>query len=114
MNTILIVAEHLDGALNASTARCVSCAQAIGGDVHVLVLSDASDAVAAQAAQIAGVAKVLAVTNAANAHPVAQVLAPQVAQAAAGYSHVLGPSTTFGKEFRKRFGVTPTQWRMRN
>ena len=98
MNTILIVAEHLDGALNASTARCVSCAQAIGGDVHVLVLSDASDAVAAQAAQIAGVTKVLAVTNAANAHPVAQVLAPQVAQAAAGYSHVLGPSTTFGKD----------------
>ena len=98
MNTILIVAEHLDGALNASTARCVSCAQAIGGDVHVLVLSDASDAVTAQAAQIAGVAKVLAVTNAANAHPVAQVLAPQVAQAAAGYSHVLGPSTTFGKD----------------
>ena len=98
MNTILIVAEHLDGALNASTARCVSCAQAIGGDVHVLVLSDAPDAVAAQAAQIAGVTKVLAVTNAANAHPVAQVLAPQVAQAAAGYSHVLGPSTTFGKD----------------
>ena len=98
MNTILIVAEHLDGALNASTARCVSCAQAIGGDVHVLVLSDASDAVAAQAAQIAGVAKVLAVTNAANAHPVAQVLAPQVAQAAAGYSHVHGHSTTFGKD----------------
>ena len=98
MNTILIVAEHLDGALNASTARCVSCAQAIGGDVHVLVLSDASDAVAAQAAQIAGVAKVLAVTNAANAHPVAQVLAPQVAQAAAGYTHVLGPYTTFGKD----------------
>ena len=98
MNTILIVAEHLDGALNDSTARCVSCAQAIGGDVHVLVLSDAPDAVTAQAAQIAGVAKVLAVTNAANAHPVAQVLAPQVAQAAAGYSHVLGPSTTFGKD----------------
>ena len=98
MNTILIVAEHLDGALNASTARCVSCAQAIGGDIHVLVLSDAPDAVTAQAAQIAGVAKVLAVTNAANAHPVAQVLAPQVAQAAAGYSHVLGPSTTFGKD----------------
>ena len=98
MNTILIVAEHLDGALNASTARCVSCAQAIGGDVHVLVLSDASDAVAAQAAQIAGVSKVLAVTNAANAHPVAQVLAPQVAQAAGGYTHVLGPSTTFGKD----------------
>ena len=98
MSKILIVAEHLNGALNASTARCVSCAQAIGGDVHVLVLADAADAIAAQAAQIAGVSKVLAVSNPANAHPIAQVLAPQVAKAAAGYSHVLGPSTTFGKD----------------
>jgi electron transfer flavoprotein alpha subunit len=98
MSKILIVAEHLNGALNASTARCVSCAQAIGGDIHVLVLADAADAIAAQAAQIAGVSKVLAVSNPANAHPIAQVLAPQVAKAAAGYSHVLGPSTTFGKD----------------
>jgi electron transfer flavoprotein alpha subunit len=98
MSKILIVAEHLNGALNASTARCVSCAQAIGGDIHVLVLADAADAIAAQAAQIAGVSKVLAVSNAANAHPIAQVLAPQVAKAAAGYTHVLGPSTTFGKD----------------
>jgi electron transfer flavoprotein alpha subunit len=98
MSKILIVAEHLSGALNDSTARCVSCAQAIGGEIHVLVLSDAPDAVVAQAAQIAGVGKVLAVANAANAHPLAQVLAPQVAKAATGYTHVLGPSTTFGKD----------------
>jgi electron transfer flavoprotein alpha subunit len=62
------------------------------------VLADAPEAIAAQAAQIAGVSKVLAVSNPANAHPIAQVLAPQVAQVAAGYTHVLGPSTTFGKD----------------
>ena len=99
MSKILIVAEHLDGKLNASTARCVSCAQAIdGAEIHVAVLSDSPDAVAAEAAKIDGVAKVLAVANAANAHPVAQVLAPQVAKLAEGYSHVFGPSTTFGKD----------------
>ena len=99
MSKILIVAEHLDGTLNSSTARCVSCAQAVAGaEIHVAVLSDAPDAVAAEAAAIAGVAKVLTVTNAANAHPVAQVLAPQVAKLADGYSHVFGPSTTFGKD----------------
>ena len=65
MSKILIVAEHLDGKLNASTARCVSCAQAIdGAEIHVAVLSDAPDAVAAEAAKIDGVAKVLAVANA--------------------------------------------------
>ena len=98
MSKILIVAEHLGGKLNASTARCVSCATAIGGEIHVAVLADAPEAVAAQAAQIAGVAKVITVGNAANANPIAQVLAPQVAKLAAGYSHVLGPSTTFGKD----------------
>jgi electron transfer flavoprotein alpha subunit len=98
MSKILIVAEHLNGKLNSATARCVSCATAIGGDIHVLVLADAPDAIAAEAAQIAGVAKVLTVAHAANAHSLAQVLAPQVAKAAAGYTHVLGPSTTFGKD----------------
>ena len=95
---ILIVAEHLDGKLNPATARCVSCAAAIGGEIHVAVLADAPEAVAAQAAQVAGVAKVITVAKAANAHAIAQVLAPQVAALAAGYSHVLGPSTTFGKD----------------
>ena len=98
MSKILIIAEHLDGKLNASTARCVSCAQAIGGEIHVAVLSDAPAAVAAEAAALAGVAKVITVAHAANANPIAQVLAPQVAKLAAGYSHVLGPSTTFGKD----------------
>jgi electron transfer flavoprotein alpha subunit len=98
MSKILIVAEHLGGKLNSSTARCVACAAKIGGEIHVAVLADAPDAIAAEAAQIAGVAKVITVANAANANPIAQVLAPQVAKLAAGYSHVLGPSTTFGKD----------------
>ena len=55
-------------------------------------------AVASEAAQIAGVTKVLTVANAANGNAIAQVLAPQVARIAAGYSHVFGPSTTFGKD----------------
>ncbi|MBE2292400.1 MAG: electron transfer flavoprotein subunit alpha/FixB family protein, partial [Xanthomonadaceae bacterium] len=44
------------------------------------------------------ISRVLAVANPANAHAIAQVLGPQVAQLAAGYSHVFGPSTTFGKD----------------
>ncbi|MEO7252344.1 MAG: electron transfer flavoprotein subunit alpha/FixB family protein, partial [Arenimonas sp.] len=96
---VLIIAEHLNGKLNSATARCVTCANAIKAEsIDVLVLSDAPDAVAAEAAQIAGVSRVLTVTNPANAHALAQVLAPQIAKAAAGYSHVLAPSTTFGKD----------------
>ena len=99
MSKVLIVAEHLDGKLNASTAKCVSAAQALSPEaIDVVVLAADPATVAAEAAQIAGVAKVLAVANAANANAIAQVLAPQVAKLADGYSHVFGPSTTFGKD----------------
>jgi electron transfer flavoprotein alpha subunit len=99
MSKVLIIAEHLDGKLNASTAKTVSAAAAVKADaIDVAVLAADPTAVAAEAAQIAGVAKVLAVTNAANANAIAQVLAPQIAKLAAGYTHVFAPSTTFGKD----------------
>ncbi|WP_448244560.1 electron transfer flavoprotein subunit alpha/FixB family protein [Pseudoxanthomonas mexicana] len=96
---VLVIAEHLDGKLNASTAKTVSAAAAVKADaIDVVVLAADPTAVAAEAAQIAGVAKVLTVANAANANAIAQVLAPQIAKLAAGYTHVFAPSTTFGKD----------------
>ena len=99
MSKVLIVCEHLDGKLNASTAKCVSAAKALNPEaIDIVVLAADPAGIAAEAAKISGVAKVLTVINAANANAIAQVLAPQVAQLAAGYSHVFGPSTTFGKD----------------
>ncbi|MCW0378497.1 Electron transfer flavoprotein subunit alpha [Xanthomonas sacchari] len=99
MAKILIVAEHLNGQLNAATAKCVSAAQALSAEaIDIVVLASDPAAVAAQAAQIAGVARVLTVANPANEHAIAQVLGPQIAALATGYTHVFGPSTTFGKD----------------
>ena len=103
MSKILIVAEHDGARLNPSTGKCVTCAaQVPGASIDVLVLAADASAVAAQAAAIAGVGKVLVVENAANAESIAAVLAPQVAKLAAGYTHVFGPSTTFGKDLMPR------------
>ncbi|WP_411834139.1 electron transfer flavoprotein subunit alpha/FixB family protein [Pseudoxanthomonas mexicana] len=99
MSKVLVIAEHLDGKLNSSTAKTVSAAAALNPEaIDVAVLAADPATVAAQAARIAGVTRVLTVANAANVHAVAQVLAPQVAALAAGYSHVFAPSTTFGKD----------------
>ena len=102
MSKILIVAEHDGARLNPSTAKCVTCAAKVGGTVDLLVLAASGADVAAQAAAIAGVGKVLLAESAANAEPLAAVLAPQVAKLAAGYTHVFGPSTTFGKDLMPR------------
>ena len=99
MSKVLIVAEHLDGKLNGATAKCVSAARALSPEsIDIVVLAAEPSAIAAEAARIDGATRVLAVANAGNAHAIAQVLAPQVAALADGYSHVFGPSTTFGKD----------------
>lgn len=99
MSKILIVADHLNGQLNGAVARCVTAARAIeSAEIHVLVAAADPAAVAAQAAAIEGVAKVLTVAGEAHAHLIAQHVAPVAAKLAAGYSHVFGPSSSFGKD----------------
>lgn len=103
MSKILVIAEHLDGKLNPSTARAISAATAVKPEsIDVLVLSDKADTIAAEAAKIQGVSRVLTAECPENAHPLAAILAPQIAKAAAGYTHVFAPSTTFGKDVAPR------------
>jgi electron transfer flavoprotein alpha subunit len=100
---VLVIAEHDGRTLNPSTAKCVTCAQAIpDGEISVAVLAADAAAVATQAARLRHVSRVLTLDHPANAHPLAAVLAPQIAAVAAGYTHVLGPSTTFGKDLMPR------------
>lgn len=103
MANILIIAEHDGQSLNPSTPKSVQCASGIeGAEIHVAVFAKDAAAVAEQAAAIEGVAKVLTVENDANEHAMGAVLAPQVAELADGYSHVFGPSTSFGKDLMPR------------
>ncbi|HLJ19371.1 MAG TPA: electron transfer flavoprotein subunit alpha/FixB family protein [Stellaceae bacterium] len=100
---VLIVAEHDGAKVNPSTAKSLTCARGIP-DAHITIAVCAKDAaaVAAQAAQLKGVDRVLKVENPANEHALAAVLAPQVAALAADCTHILGPSTTFGKDLMPR------------
>jgi electron transfer flavoprotein alpha subunit len=103
MAKILIVAEHAGGKLNPSTAKSITCASKIpDAEIDVLVLAASAGDVAKQAAALQGVKRVLTVENPANAEPLAAVLAPQIAAAAANYTHVFAPSTTFGKDLLPR------------
>ena len=103
MSKILVIAEHLGGQLNPATARAVSAAAAVAPEaIDVLVLADDAAPIARQAATLQGVQRVLTVSRAENAHPLAAVLAPQVARAAQGYSHVFVASTSFGKDLAPR------------
>jgi electron transfer flavoprotein alpha subunit len=103
MSKILVIAEHNGKSINLSTAKCVACASALpDAEVHVAVFSNKGSELAAAAARLSSVGKVLQVDQPANEHLLAAVLAPQVAALAKDYSHIFGPSTTFGKDLMPR------------
>jgi electron transfer flavoprotein alpha subunit len=103
MAKVLVVAEHDGTTLNASTAKCIACAADIpDAEIDVVVFADGGTDIANAAAQLESVARVLLVDNPANQYPLAAVIAPQLVDLANDYSHVLGPSTTFGKDLMPR------------
>jgi electron transfer flavoprotein alpha subunit len=103
MAKILIIGEHDGGKLNLAIAKCVACAAQIPDhDITITVLGADTAAVAAQAAAIAHVKRVLRIDRPENAHALAATFAPQIAALAADFSHVFGPSTTFGKDLTPR------------
>ncbi len=103
MSKVLIIAEHNGESLNPSTAKCVSCATQIDGStIDVAVFGSSVASVAAEAAGLTGVARVLSVEREENDPAIGAILAPQIVALASDYSHIFGPSTTFGKDLMPR------------
>eukprot|EP00825_Cyclidium_porcatum_P019819 TRINITY_DN2270_c0_g1_i2.p2 TRINITY_DN2270_c0_g1~~TRINITY_DN2270_c0_g1_i2.p2 ORF type:complete len:533 (+),score=114.62 TRINITY_DN2270_c0_g1_i2:1184-2782(+) len=100
--TILVIAEHDNTALKAATLNTVAAAQKIGGEVHVLVAGANCAAAAQQAAGLQGVAKVKVADAAHYDAQTAENLTALVIANAAGYTHILAPATTFGKNLLPR------------
>jgi electron transfer flavoprotein alpha subunit len=99
---ILVIAEHDNASLKPATLNAVSAAAKIGGDIHVLVAGSGCGAAAEAAAKVAGVAKVKVADAAHYADQTAENIAALVITNAAGYSHVIAPATTGGKNFMPR------------
>ena len=100
--SVLIVADHDNSALVPIIFNVVTAAAAIDPDVHVLVAGYNASAAADAAGEIPGVTKVLHVDGPAFEHQLAEALAPVIAAQAAGYSHILFPSNTTGKNVAPR------------
>jgi electron transfer flavoprotein alpha subunit len=95
--SILVIAEHDNSSLKAATLNVVTAALQLGGDVDIIVAGADCGAAAEEAAKVAGVAKVLVADNAAYAHQLAENVSLLIADLGKGYSHILAPSTSNGK-----------------
>ena len=100
--TILLVADHDNASLRDATARALTAAGPLGGDVHILVAGKDCAGAAEAAAKLEGVAKVLRAEAEELAHQLAEPLAALIVSLAGGYDVLAAPATTAGKNVMPR------------
>ncbi|MBO1897015.1 FAD-binding protein [Shewanella sp. BF02_Schw] len=96
--TILVLAEHDNVSLKTDTAKVVSAAAAIGGDIHVLVAGADCSAAVSAAQSLAGVSKVLVADAAQYGAQLAENVSKLVVDIAGDYEHILAAATSIGKD----------------
>ena len=99
---VLVFAEHNNKNVKKSTLNTIAAAQKIGGEIHVLVAGHNCGEAAKAAAQVAGVAKVLHADAPQLDDEIAENVAALIVALAKGYSHVLAPATSNGKNVMPR------------
>ena len=98
----LLVGEHDNRTLKETTAKALSCAVSLGGEVDVVIAGRGCRAVAEQAAQLSGVARVLLADADAYEHILAEPFAALIVSLAAPYDAILAPSTSSGRNILPR------------
>ncbi|MFW8588254.1 electron transfer flavoprotein subunit alpha/FixB family protein [Rhizobium beringeri] len=100
--TILLLADHDNASLSDQTAKTLTAASKIGGDVHVLVAGKAAKPAADAAAKLAGVSKVLLAESDELANNLAEPLADLIVSLAGSYDTIISAATSVGKNVLPR------------
>ncbi|RBI69464.1 electron transfer flavoprotein subunit alpha/FixB family protein [Vreelandella sulfidaeris] len=103
--SILVLADLHEGQLASATAHVVAAAQAIGGEIDILVAGEGVQAAADAAAKLDGVNKVRVADNAVYAHQLAEPMGALLVELADGYTHVLASASTTGKNVLPRLAA---------
>jgi len=100
--TTMLIAEHTGAGLKDATAKALTAARELGGEVHVLVAGKDCQPAAEAAAKLDGVAKVLLADAPLYEHMVAEPVAALVVSLAGAYDALVAPATTNGKNIMPR------------
>ncbi len=103
--SVLVIAEHDNQKVFASTRNTVAAALLLGAEVSVLVAGSGCGSAAKAAAAISGVGKVLVADATHYGEHLAENVAALVVGMACGYTHILAPATSFGKNITPRIAA---------
>jgi electron transfer flavoprotein alpha subunit len=100
--SVLVIADHTNEHLNASTLSTITAANELSSDVDVLVAGKNCQAIADAVSKAQGVKRVLLCDHEVCESQLAENLAPLIHQLAENYSHLLSAATTTGKNLMPR------------
>lgn len=100
--SVLLIAEHDNAELKDATAKAMTAALSLGGDVDILVAGQNCGSVAEQAAKITGAAKILVADDAQYERPLAENMASLIVALMENYDTVITAATTSGKNYMPR------------
>ena len=103
--SVLIIAEHDNNGLKGATLNALTAASLISDDVTMLVVGQGIDNAIEQAQCLDGLTKILKCDNPNYSNAIAEDLSALVLSIVDGYSHILAPATTFGKNLMPRISA---------
>ncbi|MGV1830472.1 electron transfer flavoprotein subunit alpha/FixB family protein [Agrobacterium vitis] len=99
---ILLLADHDNATISEQTAKTLTAAAKIGGDIHVLVAGASAKPAADAAAKLSGVSKVLLADSAELGNQLAEPLAALIVSLAPAYDTIITAATSVGKNVAPR------------
>ena len=102
---VLVIADHDGTAVRDTTAKTVTAASKLSGDVDILVVGQGAQAAADSAAKISGVRKVLLAESAELGKTLAEAVEATVLPLADGYDAILTPANMDGKNSAPRIAA---------
>ena len=103
--SILVIAEHDNNSLKGATLNTVTAATSLSGDVAILVAGSNIDAVVSECQSLDNVSKILKCDSETYVNAIAEDLSSLVLANCDGFTHILAPATTFGKNLMPRISA---------
>ncbi len=99
---VLVIAEHDNNILKTSTLNTITAAAKLSDDIHLLILGKDIETLSNNAKTIHPIKKILKCDNSKLENFIPELSAPIISNIANGYSHILAPASTFGKNLLPR------------
>ena len=103
--SILVIAEHDNSNLKGSTLNTITAASLLDGEISVLIAGSNMNSVVEEAQKIDGVSKILTCDSDSYSNSIAEDLSSLIIANSDGYTHILAPATTFGKNLMPRISA---------